>query len=70
MGKYHIWSDSESKVRVSDELYDKVFDNSEDAYNAAVDFTHKFDGEPYRVITYVEDLEIEETIDVVENIRN
>ena len=67
MGKFHVWSDSESHVRVPDELYCRVFENVEDAHNAAMDFTYEYDGKPFRVITYVEDLDKEETIEVIEN---
>ena len=67
MGKYHVWSDDDSYVSVPDKLYNEVFETGHSAYNSALDFVHQYDGEPYKVIAHIEDIEKGVVVDSVEN---
>ena len=66
---FYVWTDSDSKVEVPEELYEKDFKTEQEAINAAVDFVHKYDGQPYRVIAHVEDGRAYETVETVENMQ-
>lgn len=59
---YRVWADSESEVYIK-----KDFHDADEAYDFAVEFVHRYDGEPFRVICHVEDLILGETIETVEN---
>lgn len=65
---FYLCTDSESKVRELPEELCKNFKTKQEALNAAVDFVHQYDGEPYYVIVHVEDGRACETVETVENI--
>ena len=65
---FYLWTDSESKIRELPEELCKNFKTKQEALNAAVDFVHQYDGEPYYVIVHVEDGRACETVETVENI--
>lgn len=65
---FYLWTDFESKVRELPEELCKNFKTEQEALNAAVDFVHQYDGEPYYVIVHVEDGRACETVETVENI--
>lgn len=63
---FKLWADSESARDVPAEL-DIVYATADDAYNAAVNFVHSFDGEDFRVIVHVSSLSDEFEGDIVES---
>lgn len=63
---FKLWADSESAREVPAEL-DIVYATADDAYNAAVNFVHSFDGEDFRVIVHVSSLSDEFEGDIVES---
>lgn len=63
---FKLWADSESAREVPAEL-DIIYTTADDAYNAAVNFVHSFDGEDFRVIVHVSSLSDEFEGDIVES---
>lgn len=63
---FEIWADSESAREVPAEL-DIIYATADDAYNAAVNFVHSFDGEDFRVIVHVSSLSGKFEDDTVES---
>ena len=63
---FKIWADSESAREVPAEL-DIIYATADDAYDAAVNFVHSFDGADFRVIVHVSSLSDEFEGDIVES---
>lgn len=63
---YKVWADSESAVELMPHQQ-QYFINLDAACDAASEYAHEYDGEPFKAIFHVEDLELEETIDTYEN---
>lgn len=63
---FKLWADSESAREVPAEL-DIIYATADDAYDAAVNFVHSFDGEDFRVIVHVSSLSDEFEGDIVES---
>lgn len=63
---FKLSADSESAREVPAEL-DIIYATADDAYNAAVNFVHSFDGEDFRVIVHVSSLSDEFEGDIVES---
>lgn len=63
---FKLWADSESAREVPAEL-DIIYTTADDAYDAAVNFVHSFDGEDFRVIIHVSSLSDEFEGDIVES---
>lgn len=64
--QYRVWADSESAVDVPGNI-ELCFDDINEAYSLAANLAHEHDGKKYRAIFHVEDMDIEETVDTVEN---
>lgn len=64
MGRYRVWSDSDSKVE-----FEMETDDVAAAWETARKFVHKYDGKKYRVIVHIEDTALDETVDTYENIN-
>ena len=63
---FKLWADSESAREVPAEL-DIIYATADDAYDAAVNFVHSFDGADFRVIVHVSSLSDEFEGDIVES---
>ena len=64
---YKVWADSESAYDI-DEDEQVIFNNLDEAHNAASDWVHYYDGEAGRAIFHIDDIMTGETIDTVESI--
>ena len=62
--KYKVWSDSESAIQKEEIEFEKL----KDAADCACTYAHLYDGEEFRAIFHVEDMEIGKTIETYENI--
>jgi len=65
--RYKVWTDSESAVDLMPHQ-EQYFNDLDTACDAASSYAHEYNGEPFKAIFHVEDLELEETIDTYENI--
>lgn len=64
---YKVWTDSESAYDI-DEDKQVIFNNLDEAHNAASNWVHYYDGEADRAIFHIDDMMTGETIDTVESI--
>jgi hypothetical protein len=64
---YKVWADSESDYEIEDDEQ-VIFNNLDEAHNAASAWAHEYDSEHGRAIFHIDDMMTGETIDTVESI--
>ena len=64
---YKVWADSESDYDVEEDEQ-VIFNNLDEAHNAASEWAHFYDGDEGRAIFHIDDIMTGETIDTVESI--
>jgi hypothetical protein len=65
---YKVWADSESDYDV-EEYEQVIFNNLDEAHDAASKWVHFYDGDEGRAIFHIDDMMTGETIDTVESIK-
>ena len=65
---YKVWADSESDYDVEEDEQ-VIFNNMDEAHNAASEWAHFYDGDEGRAIFHIDDIMTGETIDTVESIK-
>lgn len=64
---YKVWAGCESDYEIADDEQ-VIFNNLDEAHNAASEWAHEYDGEHGRAIFHIDDMMTGETVDTVESI--